>query len=431
MSVYKESNGRYRYAFWKNKQRYRKRGFRTRKLAEDAERAKRDRLTKIDAGIITASDNGPRFTEWAGDTYTYAVERLQLTDPESFDHNLRCILRFWGRKPTDPAKVVAGEPYHDLALDDPIRDGAWLLKFEDWMSKKGLAGSTKNHYRSACSRLYFVAMQPEYRAVTGIMTNPFRGILRDRTRNRDVVFTRPQLQAVLVQLPPFLKLALRIALLAPKLRLGNILALRWDQHLDPDLAWIRVAEHKTARKTGRPLVSPIVPSLRRFLQEARAETPRGCQSVVQWDGRPLNRWLVARELRRACEAAGIVYGLASGVTFHSLRHTAGTIMAELGLPEAQRKEAIGHLAIATTQIYTHLMPEHTIAPLTLLANELDPSVQEPVGFSPARRRRRPAGAVSGAGLKRKRGKSGTTNAPRRTAKEGRKHSRKRALTDGN
>jgi integrase len=49
-----------------------------------------------------------------------------------------------------------------------------------------------------------------------------------------------------------------------------------------------------------------------------------------------------------------------GATFHTLRHTAASLLAELGEPEAIRKEVMGHRDIATTQRYTHLRPVHEI-----------------------------------------------------------------------
>ena len=48
------------------------------------------------------------------------------------------------------------------------------------------------------------------------------------------------------------------------------------------------------------------------------------------------------------------------MTFHTLRHTAASMLAELGEPEAIRKEVMGHRNIATTQKYTHLRPMHEI-----------------------------------------------------------------------
>jgi integrase-like protein len=61
------------------------------------------------------------------------------------------------------------------------------------------------------------------------------------------------------------------------------------------------------------------------------------------------------------ERAGLPFGRAvDGATFHTLRHTAASLLAELGEPEAIRKEVMGHRNIATTQRYTHLRPVHEI-----------------------------------------------------------------------
>lgn len=48
----------------------------------------------------------------------------------------------------------------------------------------------------------------------------------------------------------------------------------------------------------------------------------------------------------------------NGVTFHSLRHTAATLLAELDVPAERRQAVMGHTSIETTQQYTHLRPEH-------------------------------------------------------------------------
>ena len=43
------------------------------------------------------------------------------------------------------------------------------------------------------------------------------------------------------------------------------------------------------------------------------------------------------------------------------------MLAELRVPEAIRKETMGHKEIRTTQIYTHLRPVHQIEPLEQLS----------------------------------------------------------------
>ena len=364
--------GSWRFDFTLYNQRYRApRGFRTKKLCDQAEQALRDQIMLERAGVVTKTQPSVTFAEWAGVTYAYAKEREQLSAPEELDGNLRQILLFWGEKPPDPEQVIEGAPYHNLTLDAPIRDGAWLWKFEEWMAAKGISGSTRNHYRSACSKLYRVAMLPMFRSQTGITINPFLGLPRDRVRKRNTVLSDDQLRALLAHAPEFLKLAIRIALLAPNLRLSNIADLKW-RDMDEDLQWIRLSEHKTARSTQQALVTPIVPALREYLLAARAKQPKRIPKVVWHREFDVTKWTIHDAFKEACKAAKIPYGMKKkdGVTFHSLRHTAVTRMAEIGIPDAQRKEAVGHSAIQTTQGYTHLAPMHKIAPLVSLAKSL-------------------------------------------------------------
>jgi len=53
------------------------------------------------------------------------------------------------------------------------------------------------------------------------------------------------------------RLAVTIAALAPKLRRASVLALTWQEHVDPDLRFITVHRHKTVGTLRRPQVVPI------------------------------------------------------------------------------------------------------------------------------------------------------------------------------
>lgn len=370
----------WRYSFEYRGRRYQApRAFRTKGLANAAERVLRDRLQRAEAGIPDLTGKSPSFTRWAGVVYDYAVTREQLSDPASLDRNLRKMLQFWGERPTDPATRIPGAPYHDLTLEAPLHDGSWLLKFEEWMDGLALAGGTKNHLRSAASKCYRVAMLPLYRGQTGITANPFVGIRRDPPRRRLAVFTRAQLRAVLLEAPPFLRMAIRLAVLAPELRVSNIAALRWS-HLDEALTWIRMGyEHKTARKTARPLVVPVTATLRAFLEHERQNQPGGCLAVVQRAGQPVTRFVIQDALVAACAAADVPYGRAEdhGVTFHSLRHTARTILAERDVSDAKAQEALGHTTPQMSAWYKHLAPVHKREPLEQLAADLGATLEEP------------------------------------------------------
>jgi integrase len=103
-------------------------------------------------------------------------------------------------------------------------------------------------------------------------------------------------------------------------------------------------------------VVPISDQLRLILKDARQRTDT---YVVEYRGGPVKT--IRDGLRSAVERAGLPFGRAAdGATFHTLRHTAASLLAELGEPEAIRKEVMGHRNIATTQRYTHLRPVHEI-----------------------------------------------------------------------
>ena len=195
------------------------------------------------------------------------------------------------------------------------------------MEARGSAPRTRNHYRSVVSRMYAVALLPKFRAATGITVNPMVGVPRDRTESRTVTVTLDELQQWLSVASYHVRLAVGIAALAPKLRLQNILALTWADHLDPDLTYITVEHHKTAGRTGLPLVVPISEQLRTILRDARTRN-RGAY-VVEYRGGPVTS--IRDGVRLAAERAGLTYGRdRGGVTFHTLRHSMGHHAGRVG-----------------------------------------------------------------------------------------------------
>lgn len=365
----------YRYSFYIKKQRYT--GSTDQITETDAEAWELERQRTIRrqlGGLEPTPAPSVRIQDWAEVYYDRVLTdtRLGITRPERVEDNLRVLLRFWGAAPSgkDPKDpVIAGEPYHDRLLTDPITEPDWLVQFEDWMDRRGIAGQTKNQYRSTMSQMYKLALQPRWRKKTGVALNPFLGIYRDRPGQREVALTPADVRNLLQHASYHIRLAIAIGALAPKLRHGNILKLRWSEHLDPKLQFITVHAHKTAAHTHRSLVIPIRPQLRAILEDARRRSPHQ-EYVIAYHGRPIKS--IRGGVKAAAKAAGLAYGrrLVDGMTFHTLRHTAATLLAELDVGEKKRQAVMGHSHLATTQRYTHLRPMHEIEPHDQLSEAL-------------------------------------------------------------
>lgn len=353
------------------------------------------------AGGIAAFDptDTPTFTDWA-EIYL-AYQKRFVDRPDTIKRTLRVVLEFWGAKPRKPKRQpavaptrVIDAPYHDRHLGDPIADPSWLLRFDQWVTARGVSASTRNTYLSALSGLYRVAMQPEYRQdTTGITMNPFRDVRRGVQGSRTVALDAEVIVRWVREAGYHVALAMTIAALAPKLRLASILALRWDTHLDPGLRTITVTQHKTSRRSGRPQVTPISEQLRLVLLDAQArqalEARRSGRPVspyvVTWRGRRIHS--IKTATRRAVLASGLTWGARAGVTFHTIRHSIATMLAEMGLPEAIRKELLGHSEIRTTQKYTHLAARAQVSPHEALSAQLRLGVEVLAKPRPAPRRR--------------------------------------------
>ena len=389
MSVYRDKGCiAYSYDFQWRGQRYRGTTHQTTQADAELVEATIKMKLRQQAGGIAIFDpkDTPRFSEWA-DVYL-AYQAKHIDRPDVIERTLRVVLEFWGAKPRKakaaPAVKTARQldaPYHDLHLGDPIADSSWLLRFEQWIDARGVSGSTRNTYLSAVSGLYRVALQPEYRKDTGISVNPFKEIRRGRQGSREVALNANTIVKWVQEAGYHVALATVIAALAPKLRLGTILALRWDEHIDRELRTITIARHKTSRRTGRPQVTPISDQLREVLLDARerqqaarrraAAAGRKVEDgnhVITWRGRPVES--IKTATKRAAKALGLTWGLRDGVTFHTIRHSVATLLAEMGLPEAIRKELLGHSEIRTTQKYTHLSARTQVSPHEQLSAQL-------------------------------------------------------------
>lgn len=379
MTVYKR--GRiYSYEFTYRGQRHRGTTEMTdRERAEAVESIIRQRLRDQQWGIHTPDRMAtPSFHAFAA--HYYASQRKRTKRPDFTLSCLRVLLRFFGRPPKTaippaavPRYVKDTAPYHDLRLLDLILEPDWITRFESWMDARGISGARKNHLRSTLSGIYKLAMKPVWRKKTHITVNPIAGIGRDTVRSRQRVLTIDELRRILTHAPYHLRVALAIAIHAPKLREGSILALRFSQHLDPHLTAITVTEHK-ADAHKPPLVVPLVIyhetwtellPLRALLMDVKRRNVS--DAVVEYRGGPITS--IPRAMKNTVQAAGLVYGATKrqGVTFHTVRHSMATLLATVpGMSEKMRAEIMGQ-SLPTVQRYTHLAAQQQAGGHALIA----------------------------------------------------------------
>jgi hypothetical protein len=146
VTVFKHPNGRtFSYDFrWRGERYIGNTGQTTKTDAQAAEAEIKRTLRLKAAGLLAVPPApSPRFQEWSEIYYDDVRTRRRdhIKRPERIEGLVRCVLRFFGQRPAPQVRgklaAIPGEPYHDLRLSAPIDDPMWLLKFEDWMQKKG------------------------------------------------------------------------------------------------------------------------------------------------------------------------------------------------------------------------------------------------------------------------------------------------------
>ena len=98
------------------------------------------------------------------------------------------------------------------------------------------------------------------------------------------------------------------------------------------------------QKTEKPVIIPLSEEAKRWLPK-----PRG--NDIPFFDIPTTQTVIGRALHKWAEAAGIE----KHISFHSSRHTFGTMMLTLGADLFTTSKLMGHSNIQTTEIYAKIV----------------------------------------------------------------------------
>jgi integrase len=199
-------------------------------------------------------------------------------------------------------------------------------------------------------------------------------------------FTVPELHRLLATAGPEWRAMILTALYTGGQRLGDVARLTWA-NVDLQRAEISFTTRKTGRRQILPITGPLAAELAAlpssddplapvFPQAAR----RMAASKVNGVGALSNQFrdlLAGAGLAEPASHAAALHGRSSRrqsteLSFHSLRHTAGTLMKQAGITSSVVQDIVGHDSAAVSQHYTHIDQDTKRAALSLLPDITKP-----------------------------------------------------------
>lgn len=174
-------------------------------------------------------------------------------------------------------------------------------------------------------------------------------------------FTREELAMVLDVCPPEWRSMVLFGIYTGQ-RMGDLRKLKWE-HIEIDAGMIRFRTSKTGRRQHIPIAAPL---------RAHLETWPRVSEFVHPELASLNAHTPSNQFADILAAAGLrekkrhrahhgngrdAAKTLLPLSFHSLRHTAVTMLKEAGVPAALVMEIIGHDSALISQHYTHIGDE--------------------------------------------------------------------------
>lgn len=247
---------------------------------------------------------------------------------------------------------------------------AWLHEPKETAWGRPWSPNQQAKARMMAQRLWMLAIQHEVEVAQAnggrpkLTRNPWKTAELPRARQTRVAFLQPEeWRTVIGRVQGTPKAAL--------LALGCLAGLRNQEaaHLRPGIdldagkihVQAREGEYAWKPKTDRSnRTVPVGPELERILQEHVRHGFAGERFLIRppQEDRPLGISSVRLWTRAAFEAAGIQYGQeGDGLTYHSLRHTFASWLAQRDIQLMKIAELLGDTVEEVARTYAHLLPQ--------------------------------------------------------------------------
>lgn len=210
-------------------------------------------------------------------------------------------------------------------------------------ARKGASVATINRELAILSASLTWAIKQRW-----IRTRP-RFTLPNPRNTRTRFLTKDEARQLIEACPDGLRPFVQTALFTG-MRRGEILAMEWSW-IDLHRSMIDIPG--TATKNGEGRHVPIIPSMRRVLEEARDRAMVDCPFVFPASGRKTTFWAFGSAWRQTIKKLGIV-----DLRFHDLRHTFASWLVQAGESLYTVAAILGHKDLKMTQRYSHLAPGH-------------------------------------------------------------------------
>ncbi|HSS17177.1 MAG TPA: tyrosine-type recombinase/integrase [Candidatus Dormibacteraeota bacterium] len=239
-----------------------------------------------------------------------------------------------------------------------------IRSWRDALKRKGLSAPTVNHAIKILRMPFKAAHDAGYIEINPNTKNTVRPLKDEPCNASKEVFTREQLSTLIKVAPSEDWKGAILCRYYTGLRLRDIADLQWSA-VDLDARIITV----TTRKTGKTLTVPIHPQFAAWLEKQTrgigkapvfpmlaGKSGGGKSGLSMAFKRIMERAKIKGQLLRNATGAGRSQ---SSLSFHSLRHSFNSAMANAGVAPEVRQKLTGHSSADMNRIYTH----HELEPL--------------------------------------------------------------------